>query len=86
MGMSSTEWSRYMHDVIGLRESPEEINREVVELMLATGLRIQEAVYLRAGGIDLERRQIVLVKNTSRTKTNRCRKPACGRATAGPPR
>ena len=22
MGMSSTEWSRYMHDVIGLPESP----------------------------------------------------------------
>jgi HAD superfamily hydrolase (TIGR01509 family) len=30
MGMSSTEWSRYMHDVIGLEEPPEEINREVV--------------------------------------------------------
>ena len=31
MGMSSTEWSRYMHDTIGLPEPPEEINREVVE-------------------------------------------------------
>jgi HAD superfamily hydrolase (TIGR01509 family) len=30
MGMSSVEWSRYMHDVIGLQESPEEINAEVV--------------------------------------------------------
>jgi HAD superfamily hydrolase (TIGR01509 family) len=30
MGMSSTEWSRYMHEVIGLAEPPEEINREVV--------------------------------------------------------
>jgi HAD superfamily hydrolase (TIGR01509 family) len=30
MGMSSKEWSRYMHDVIGLKEPPEEINREVV--------------------------------------------------------
>jgi len=30
MGMSSTEWSRYMHDTIGLEEPPEEINREVV--------------------------------------------------------
>jgi HAD superfamily hydrolase (TIGR01509 family) len=30
MGMSSREWSRYMHDVIGLPEPPEEINREVV--------------------------------------------------------
>jgi HAD superfamily hydrolase (TIGR01509 family) len=30
MGMSSTEWSRYMHETIGLPESPEEISREVV--------------------------------------------------------
>ena len=34
MGMSSPEWSRYMHDRIGLAESPEEINRIVVERML----------------------------------------------------
>jgi HAD superfamily hydrolase (TIGR01509 family) len=34
MGMSSTEWSRYMHEVIGLAERPEEINREVVRRML----------------------------------------------------
>jgi len=34
MGMSSTEWSRYMHDAIGLAESPEEINAEVVRRML----------------------------------------------------
>ena len=30
MGMSSLEWSRYMHDEIGLREPPEEISAEVV--------------------------------------------------------
>jgi len=35
MGMSSTEWSRYMHKVVGLPEPPEEINREVVRRMLA---------------------------------------------------
>ena len=34
MGMSSSEWSRYMHDVVGLAEPPEEINREVVRRML----------------------------------------------------
>jgi HAD superfamily hydrolase (TIGR01509 family) len=34
MGMSSPEWSRYMHETIGLSESPEEINRIVVERML----------------------------------------------------
>lgn len=30
MGMSSTEWSQYMHDEIGLPESPDEISAEVV--------------------------------------------------------
>jgi HAD superfamily hydrolase (TIGR01509 family) len=34
MGMSSPEWSSYMHDVVGLIEPPEEINREVVARML----------------------------------------------------
>jgi len=34
MGMSSPEWSRYMHERIGLAESPDEINRIVVERML----------------------------------------------------
>jgi HAD superfamily hydrolase (TIGR01509 family) len=36
MGMSSVEWSRYMHDVIRLRESPEEISDEVVGRLEAT--------------------------------------------------
>jgi HAD superfamily hydrolase (TIGR01509 family) len=36
MGMSSTEWSRYMHETIGLPEPPEEINREVVERLTAS--------------------------------------------------
>jgi HAD superfamily hydrolase (TIGR01509 family) len=35
MGMSSHEWSRYMHETIGLPEPPEEINREVVERLAA---------------------------------------------------
>jgi HAD superfamily hydrolase (TIGR01509 family) len=35
MGMSSPEWSRYMHDVIGLAEPPEEINAEVVRRLVA---------------------------------------------------
>jgi HAD superfamily hydrolase (TIGR01509 family) len=30
MGMSSPEWSRYMHEVVGLAEPPEEISAEVV--------------------------------------------------------
>jgi HAD superfamily hydrolase (TIGR01509 family) len=35
MGMSSLEWSRYMHDVIGLAEPPEEISAEVVRRMMS---------------------------------------------------
>jgi HAD superfamily hydrolase (TIGR01509 family) len=34
MGMSSPEWSRYMHDELGLAQEPEEINDEVVRRML----------------------------------------------------
>jgi len=33
MGMSSPEWSRYMHEVIGLPEPPAEISAEVVRRM-----------------------------------------------------
>jgi HAD superfamily hydrolase (TIGR01509 family) len=53
MGMSSTEWSRYMHDVVGLRESPEEINRRVVERLLA---RYTERLPLIDGAVDGVRR------------------------------
>ncbi len=34
MGMSSVEWSQYMHDELGLVASPDEINDEVVRRML----------------------------------------------------
>jgi HAD superfamily hydrolase (TIGR01509 family) len=48
MGMSSTEWSRYMHDVIGLAEPPEEINAEVVRRLLA---RYRESLPLMPGAV-----------------------------------
>lgn len=35
MGMSSPEWSRYMHEALGLPQTPEEIGAEVVARMLA---------------------------------------------------
>jgi HAD superfamily hydrolase (TIGR01509 family) len=35
MGMSSPEWSRYMHERIGLAESPEEISADVVRRLEA---------------------------------------------------
>jgi HAD superfamily hydrolase (TIGR01509 family) len=53
MGMSSTEWSRYMHEVVGLAEPPEEINREVVRRMLA---RYSEHVPLIDGAVDAVKR------------------------------
>jgi HAD superfamily hydrolase (TIGR01509 family) len=34
MGMSSAEWSRYLHEQAGVPDSPEEINAEVVRRML----------------------------------------------------
>ena len=34
MGMSSTEWSRYLHDNAGIPDEPKEINAEVVRRML----------------------------------------------------
>jgi len=36
MGMSSLEWSRYMHEVVGLSEPPEEISAEVVRRLETT--------------------------------------------------
>lgn len=53
MGMSSPEWSRYMHDRIGLRESPEEINRIVVEQMLE---RYKDGPPWLPGALDTVRR------------------------------
>src|SRR5438552_5106775 len=35
MGMSSTEWSRYLHEQAGVPDEPQAINDEVVRLMLA---------------------------------------------------
>ena len=49
MGMSSIEWSRYMHDVIGLEETPEEINAEVVRRLEAI---YREQVPLIAGAVE----------------------------------
>ena len=35
MGMSSTEWSRYLHETAGIADEPHAINDEVVRRMLA---------------------------------------------------
>ena len=49
MGMSSPEWSRYMHDVVGLPESPDEIAEEVVRRMVA---RYRERLPLIPGALE----------------------------------
>src|SRR5919197_4646394 len=53
MGMSSPEWSRYMHDAIGLREPPEEISAEVVRRM---GERYRERLPLLPGAVEAVKR------------------------------
>jgi HAD superfamily hydrolase (TIGR01509 family) len=53
MGMSSPEWSRYMHERIGLPESPEQINAEVVERMLE---RYHDSLPLIDGAVEAVRR------------------------------
>jgi HAD superfamily hydrolase (TIGR01509 family) len=53
MGMSSPEWSRYMHEKIGLAESPQEINDEVVRRMLE---RYREELPLLDGAVEAVRR------------------------------
>jgi HAD superfamily hydrolase (TIGR01509 family) len=49
MGMSSTEWSRFMHDALGVRAEPEQISRDVVEMMLA---RYRQRLPLIPGAIE----------------------------------
>jgi HAD superfamily hydrolase (TIGR01509 family) len=49
MGMSSREWSRYMHDELGLSESPEEISSEVVRRM---EVRYRERLPLVDGAVE----------------------------------
>jgi HAD superfamily hydrolase (TIGR01509 family) len=53
MGMSSQEWSAYMHDVIGLPESPAEINAEVVQRLLE---RYRHGLPLIEGAVEAVRR------------------------------
>ena len=53
MGMSSPEWSRYLHDELGLAESPEELNDEVVHRMLE---RYRSDLPLIDGAVDAVRR------------------------------
>ena len=53
MGMSSLEWSRYMADELGVPETPEKINADVVERMLE---RYGSDPPLIPGAVDAVRR------------------------------
>ncbi|MEP6911036.1 MAG: HAD family phosphatase [Actinomycetota bacterium] len=53
MGMSSREWSRYMHDEIGVPDPPEQINDEVVRRLEAL---YRERLPLIPGAIEAVRR------------------------------
>jgi HAD superfamily hydrolase (TIGR01509 family) len=53
MGMSSPEWSRYMHEVIGLPEPPEQISAEVVRRLEAL---YRERLPLVPGALEAVRR------------------------------
>jgi HAD superfamily hydrolase (TIGR01509 family) len=53
MGMSSTEWSRYLHEVAGVPDEPDEINAEVVRRMLAA---YRKRLPLIDGAVDAVRR------------------------------
>jgi HAD superfamily hydrolase (TIGR01509 family) len=53
MGMSSTEWSRYLHEVVGLQDPPEQISREVVRRMLD---RYAQRLPLIDGAVDAVKR------------------------------
>jgi HAD superfamily hydrolase (TIGR01509 family) len=53
MGMSSVEWSRYLHETAGVPDEPEAINAEVVRRMLAS---YESHLPLVAGAADAVRR------------------------------
>ncbi len=53
MGMSSVEWSRYLHEAAGVADEPEQINDEVVRRMLAA---YREHLPLVPGAVEAVRR------------------------------
>ena len=53
MGMSSPEWSRYLHEIVGLSEPPDVIRDEVVRRMLA---RYETDLPVVPGAVEAVRR------------------------------
>ena len=68
MGMSSTEWSQYLHDVVGLAELPRELNDEVVRRMLD---RYAQELPLIDGAADAVRRMRASFRLALASSSNR---------------
>jgi HAD superfamily hydrolase (TIGR01509 family) len=68
MGMSSVEWSQYLHDVAGVPDEPEAINDEVVRRMLE---RYREHLPLIDGAVDAVRRMAALYPLGLASSSNR---------------
>ena len=58
MGMSSPEWSRYMHDVIGVPDPPDRISEEVVERLAELYQRAASARGRSDRGCPADRRAL----------------------------
>jgi HAD superfamily hydrolase (TIGR01509 family) len=68
MGMSSTEWSQYMHDVIGLEDAPARINDDVVRAMQE---RYKQHLPVIDGAVEAVRRLAAVYRLALASSANR---------------
>ena len=68
MGMSSKEWSRFIHEQLGVEASPAEINADVVDLMIA---RYREHVPLMPGAREAVERMAAVLPLAIASSSNR---------------
>ena len=68
MGMSSKEWSRFIHEQLGVEASPAEINADVVDLMIA---RYREHVPLMPGAREAVERMAAVFPLAIASSSNR---------------
>jgi len=68
MGMSSTEWSRYLHDEAGVPDEPAAVNAEVVRRMLAA---YREELPLLPGAVEAVRRTAARLRLALASSSNR---------------
>ena len=68
MGMSSLEWSRYLHEVAGVPDGPEAISAEIVRRMLGA---YRERLPLMPGAVEAVRRTAVRFPLALASSSNR---------------